>query len=115
MDDTDAYIVAICTCTLLLSGLLSQSVSVIHPGIRMHWIKEHWEPMYFKQAEKLISDLVSDMSQLPVQLIDAVALPSDGDIQDQDWSSQHCRPFIKHVGCSEDKPQIYQSGPPIPS
>ena len=87
MDDTDAYVVAMCTCTLLLSRLLSQSVSVIHPGIRMHWIKEHWEPAYFERAEKLILDLVSDVSQLPIQLIDDVALPSDGDIQDQAWSS----------------------------
>jgi len=64
MDGTDAYVVSMCESNIFYLGESRQSTNisvilVLHPGIRVSWMCEHWEAKYFKKAESTIKKLVS--------------------------------------------------------
>jgi hypothetical protein len=57
MDETKAYILAMCKCNSIQfdDALL---FPVIHPGIRLSWIKQHWGATFLADAEKKIKETV---------------------------------------------------------
>jgi hypothetical protein len=67
MDETKAYVIAMCTSWLLLSFLTKYwsfnliNCSVVNPNVRLAWITENWGETdeYFQKAIKTIKDLVS--------------------------------------------------------
>ena len=68
MDDTSAYMVAMCESNYLKyilslrahwQSTKSGVILVLHPGIRVSWMREHWEAKYFKKAESTLKKLVS--------------------------------------------------------
>jgi hypothetical protein len=34
-------------------------ISVLHPGIRVSWMREHWGAKFFKKAESTLKKMVS--------------------------------------------------------
>jgi hypothetical protein len=63
MDDTDAYVVAM--CKLLPSSLFNLELTtdlllpVLNPCIRFEWMTRHWGGSYIRRAKTLIINLVS--------------------------------------------------------
>lgn len=65
MDDTNAYVLAQCEYIFQVLNLNNfETISVVHPGMRVSWMKEHWEKKYFKMAENTIKKLVSHFTDL---------------------------------------------------
>jgi hypothetical protein len=63
MDDTRAYIVAMCQFSSFLSVLtfdFTPVAPVINPCIRFSWIESQWEVEYAEYAKKVILDVVRD-------------------------------------------------------
>jgi len=60
-DDTDAYIIAMCKCSLLCF-LISHSFLDINPSIRFEWIKQNWSVQDQEKARKIILDKVVQLS-----------------------------------------------------
>ena len=60
MDDTNAYIVAMCESNIHFSArCYSRGLySFHHPGIRMVWIQKNWGDEYIKKAKNILCDLV---------------------------------------------------------
>ena len=59
MDDTSAYMVAMCESYLFYLSTTTNFILVLHPGIHVSWMREHWESQYFKKAESTLKKLVS--------------------------------------------------------
>lgn len=73
MDETKAYVIAMCTSSLLLLVSLTENssfnlinCSVVNPNVRLAWITEHWGEGddYYKKAIKTIKDLVSRLGDV---------------------------------------------------
>lgn len=92
----------------------SYPIPVIHPGICMHWIKEHWEAVHYQKAENIILGLVS-WHCFPTLDLSWWILPSDGKIQDKAQSRWHSGIFIQLARCTKDRSRIHQSWPSFSS
>jgi hypothetical protein len=63
MDDTDAYVVTMCKSLnqhiAALPLTFSLIPTVLNPNVRLSWMEEQWEGVYFRNAKEIILDLVS--------------------------------------------------------
>jgi len=59
MDDTRAYIIAICEFLLpKLEPLVNHLITVINPCIRFTWFEREWDDVYKAHAKKVILEVV---------------------------------------------------------
>lgn len=62
MDDTDAYVIAMCEfLPNSLFNLNNRFIAVLNPCLRFEWITCHWEEDRIKHAKTLIIDTVSTL------------------------------------------------------
>ena len=62
MDETDAYVISMCTLPLLSLTSCSNIVphSVLNPSQRLRWIRRHWDANFIATAEQTVKDVVCE-------------------------------------------------------